>query len=70
MAEEVVAEVRMYVSRAPGEDGGYRTSVFAGPVVGPEDHRLLRDEFVGSSLDESVDPALAWVGRAIRSTQG
>lgn len=64
-----VAEVRMFVSRSDLEDGGYRVNVFAGPNIGPEELRLERAEFTGSSLKDAVDPALAWAERVLRSAE-
>jgi hypothetical protein len=66
--DPVVAEFRMFVSRAEPEEEGYRASVFAGPSIGPEEPRLQRGEFTGSSLMDAVDPALAWAERVLRST--
>jgi hypothetical protein len=65
----VVAEFRMFVSRAEPDDEGYRASVFAGPSIGPEEPRLQRQEFTGSSLMDAVDPALAWAERVLRSEE-
>jgi hypothetical protein len=62
----VVAEFRMFVTRADLEEG-YRASVFAGPSIGPEEPRLQRQEFTASSLMDAVDPALAWAERVLRS---
>jgi hypothetical protein len=64
----VVAEFRMFVTRADLEEDGYRASVFAGPSIGPEEPRLQRQEFTASSLMDAVDPALAWAERVLRST--
>jgi hypothetical protein len=64
----VVAEFRMFVTRADLEEEGYRASVFAGPSIGPEEPRLQRQEFTASSLMDAVDPALAWAERVLRST--
>jgi hypothetical protein len=63
----VVAEFRMFVTRADLEEEGYRASVFAGPSIGPEEPRLQRQEFTASSLMDAVDPALAWAERVLRS---
>jgi hypothetical protein len=66
----VVAEFRMFVTRADlEEEEGYRASVFAGPSIGPEEPRLQRQEFTGSSLMDAVDPALAWAERVLRSEE-
>jgi hypothetical protein len=66
-AAPVVAEFRMFVSNAGLEEGSYRASVFAGPSIGPEEPSLQREEFIGSSLMDAVDPALAWAERVLRS---
>ena len=68
-AEATVAEIRMFVSRADLAEEGYRVSVFAGPNIGPEEPRLQRHEFTGSSLMDAVDPALAWAERVLRSSE-
>jgi hypothetical protein len=67
-ADPVVAEFRMFVSRADLEEEGYRASVFAGPSIGPEEPHMQRTEFTGSSLMDAVDPALAWAERVLRSS--
>jgi hypothetical protein len=65
--QSAVAEINVFVSRADLEEEGYRASVVAGPSIGPEEARLERREFTGSSLMDAVDPALAWAGRMLRS---
>jgi hypothetical protein len=68
-ADAVVAEIRMFVSRADPEEDGYRASVLVGPSIGPEEPRLQREEFTGSSLMDAVDPALAWAERVLHSAE-
>jgi hypothetical protein len=67
-AQAAVAEINVFVSRAELEDEGYRATVVAGPSIGPEVASLERREFTGASLMDAVDPALAWAGRMLRST--
>ena len=50
----------MFVSRTDEESPIFRASVFAGPNIGPEDHRLQREEFTGGSLAEALEPAMQW----------
>jgi hypothetical protein len=68
-AQAAVAEISVFVSRSELEEDGYCASVVAGPNIGPEQGGLERREFTGASLMEAVDPALAWAGQTLRSTE-